>query len=456
MNESQLIQKVLKEGEAVVKRQDRLVSAVDKVLKESGKIMTTLDKVKLAKVIDNVSNLLLLNEAEGTQISDIAKKSEFLNLVVTTYAKSTLPTATMTFAQDQETSIVYYLAYKYDTKKGEIVKGDVLNSVNKYWVAASKVEAASKFASSEIALETIGAVLALGTYRFEFTPIIPGTIKITDGTDKYTDDGEGNVSDGTTTGTIDYNTGIFTSVDIVLADATVDYEYDNQTSPVKVPQLKLEVSKLTLNAKAYTLGFNYSTFAAYNLLRSQNVDLKDLLGEGTANELVAEKDALVYNDFENSGTTLSVTHSATASAYYSERDQIQSFGLRLIEAQQLVFNKTRKIRPNIVVCGTNGSYLARQLEGFNETGVSGSTGITVFGTWKGLTFIENPFQDSDVCVLTWKSGDFSSSYAVGDYMPVIQTQMLAYEDFSNKSSLATVFSKKMLNPDFFAEVLITH
>lgn len=84
MNEQALVQKVLKEGEAIVKRQDRLVSAVDKVLKESGRTMTTLDKVKLATVIDNVSNLLMMNEAEGTQVTDIAKKAEFLNLVVTT------------------------------------------------------------------------------------------------------------------------------------------------------------------------------------------------------------------------------------------------------------------------------------------------------------------------------------------------------------------------------------
>lgn len=84
MNETQLITKILKEGEAVVKRQDRLVSAVDKVLKESGRTLTSLDKIKLATVIDNVESLMMLNEADGTQVTDIAKKAEFLNLVVTT------------------------------------------------------------------------------------------------------------------------------------------------------------------------------------------------------------------------------------------------------------------------------------------------------------------------------------------------------------------------------------
>lgn len=85
MNEAKITARLLKEGEAVVKSQERLVSAVEKALKEScGRTMSQLDKVKLATVINNVSDLLMMNEAEGTQITDIAKKAEFLNLVVTT------------------------------------------------------------------------------------------------------------------------------------------------------------------------------------------------------------------------------------------------------------------------------------------------------------------------------------------------------------------------------------
>lgn len=458
MNEQALISRVLKEGEALVKRQDRLVSAVDKVLKESGRTMTTLDKVKLATVIDNVSNLLMLDEAEGTQITDIAKKAEFLNLVVTTWAKSTLPVSTMTFAMTQETSVVYYLSYQYDTDKGGIKKGDQLNSYDQYWVDDDKFESASKYASAEIDIETTGALAASETYKMEFTPVVEGSIKIEDGSTVYTDK-DGNIVDSSdaVVGTIDYETGIITSTTLTLSsDTTMSYEYNNQITPVKVPQLKLKDTKLVLNAKAYTLGYEYSTFAAFNLLRSQNVDLKDLLGEGAANELVSEIDAIVYNDFAKSGSTLSVTFNMNPTGYYDERLYIQSFGLRLVQAQQLVFNKTRKIRPNIVVLGVNGSYLARNLEGFVSQEEANPVGIHVIGTYKGMILIENPFQDEDLNILTYKAGEFTGSYAVGDYMPVIQTQLLQYENFSNKSSLATMKAKKMLNNKFFSEVIITH
>ena len=104
----------------------------------------------------------------------------------------------------------------------------------------------------------------------------------------------------------------------------------------------------------------------------------------------------------------------------------------------------------------NGAYLSRQLDGFTSQEEANPVGIHVIGTYKGMTIIENPFQDEDLCVLTFKANAFTGSYATGMYMPVIQTPLLQYEDFRNTSSLATMMSKKMLNTNFFAEVVITH
>ena len=460
MNEASLTRKYLKEGEAVVKRNEKLIASVEKALKESSnRTLSALDKIKLATVIDNTSNLLMMNESdEHTEVKDIAKKQEFLNLVVCTWAKSTLPVSTMTFAMSQETSVVYYLAYKYANNKGGITAGDNLNTYDQYWVDDSKVEAASKYASEEIEGETVGAIAATDTYKMEFTPVNAGSVKITDGATEFVDDGEGHIKNASdvTVGTIDYVTGIITSTTLATSDATIDYTYNNQECPVEVPQLKLEVTKLLLNAKAYTLGYTYSTFAAFNLARTQNVDLKDLLGEGAANELVEEIDALVYTDFAKSGTTLSVTFNMNATGYFSEHEYYQGFGNRLIQAQQLVWQKTRKIRPNIAILGMNGAYLARQLDGFTSQEQANPIGIHVIGSYRGITLIENPFQDEDLCILTYKANEFTGSYAVGEYMPVMQTALLSYEDFRNSSSLATMVAKKMLNTKFFSEVLITH
>ena len=422
MNESMIAKRYLREGEAIVRRNDKMVSAVERALKESSnRTLSKLDKVKLATVIENISNLMSLTEsASHTEVSDIADKQEFLNLVVCTYAKSTLPASTMTFAMSQETSVVYYLAYKYGSNKGGIQAGDTLNKFDQYWVDDNKIDAASKYASEEIEGETVTDMAATDTYTLEFKPVAAGSIKITSGANEYVDDGEGNIHKtgvATTVATVDYETGVITSTTLTTSDATVDYVYANTICPVQVPQLKLEVSKLLLNAKAYTLGYTYSTFAAFNLLRSQNVDLKDLLGEGAANELVQEIDALVYKDFEAAATTnnLGVTFNMNSTGYFSQHEYYQGFGDALQQAAQLVFEKTRKIRPNVAVVGVNGGFLARQLDGFTSTEGANDVGTHVIGNFRGITIIENPLQDADLCVMTFKGNDFQGAYAVGEY-----------------------------------------
>lgn len=79
----------LREGEMLVKKHDRMISAVDKALKESASFGAGLNqerKVALATMLDNVSRCFDANAPRvltesGTQVVDIAKKNEYLNLV---------------------------------------------------------------------------------------------------------------------------------------------------------------------------------------------------------------------------------------------------------------------------------------------------------------------------------------------------------------------------------------
>lgn len=79
----------LKEGEALVKKHNRMISAVNKALKESaafGGEMNSEKQTNLAIMLENVSRCFdaygskVLTES-GTQVVDIAKKNEYLNLV---------------------------------------------------------------------------------------------------------------------------------------------------------------------------------------------------------------------------------------------------------------------------------------------------------------------------------------------------------------------------------------
>lgn len=76
------------EGQAMVKKHSRLISAVDRALKENASYGRGLDqyrKITLAQLLENTSQAYeyykKLNEAQGVQVTDIAGKNDYLNLV---------------------------------------------------------------------------------------------------------------------------------------------------------------------------------------------------------------------------------------------------------------------------------------------------------------------------------------------------------------------------------------
>lgn len=79
----------LSEGQALLKKHSRRISAVSKALKESAAFGAELDndkKISLAVMLENVSRDFdcrspkIMTES-GTQVVDIAKKNEYLNLI---------------------------------------------------------------------------------------------------------------------------------------------------------------------------------------------------------------------------------------------------------------------------------------------------------------------------------------------------------------------------------------
>lgn len=77
----------LKEADALIKKHESMINAVDNALKESASFeaMDSNKKANLAIMLENVSNQVeakaprVLTES-GTQVVDIAKKMEYLNL----------------------------------------------------------------------------------------------------------------------------------------------------------------------------------------------------------------------------------------------------------------------------------------------------------------------------------------------------------------------------------------
>lgn len=83
-----VIERLLKEGESLVKKFSTQINAVDKALRESAGYEEGLDpyrKNNLAIMLENTENAIYaynaIREAQGFQTTDVAKKNDYLNLV---------------------------------------------------------------------------------------------------------------------------------------------------------------------------------------------------------------------------------------------------------------------------------------------------------------------------------------------------------------------------------------
>ena len=266
------VREYLTENEHLLRKHSRMISAVNKALKENANYGRELDEFKksnLAVMLENVSHAFdvraKLVEAQGTQVGDIAKKNDYLNLI--SAVMPTLVAADLVNVQPlkQKAGVVYYLKNVFDDNKGKIEKGDVISSFERVYVENDKLDSAFKYTSETVEAEAL--VVEGGTAKLAWTPVVPGSVKI----GGNTDDGAGNIGSAK----IDYETGVITGLSGSNLEA--DYEHDMYAAPIRVPRIKTIVTDITVTARPRKLATAFSLDAAYDLQMTQNVDLQSII-----------------------------------------------------------------------------------------------------------------------------------------------------------------------------------
>lgn len=454
------------EGERMVKKHARLISAVDRALKENanyGKGLDQYRKVTLATLLENTSNLYdnmkRLNEAQGVQVTDIAAKNDYLNLV--TAVMPTLVAEDIVSVQPlkQKAGVVYYLKTTYGSTKGKITAGDTISEINRVW--PNEVDGAIEYSSEDITDETV--VTTSGAFTLSWTPVVPGSVSFKVSTDDYVDDGEGKiVLSGTTTqkGTIDYSTGAvtLTNTSEAPADDVVSYKLDLLTSPVEnVPTIQTVVTDLTLTARPRKLKTVFGLDAAFDLMATQNVDLQSILQENTTNEIRSEIDAEILRDLGNNGSSLNISWNLPVPFGISKVEHYESFYQTCVEAANKIYNKTRRVTGNIVIVGEKAANVIETHRLFNAAASLNEAGPHIMGTLGGrFLVVKNPYYNGNKFVVCYK-GDipFDCNYVYAPYMPITATQFIMGADFSGSRGYATSYAKKLIASDFFCNGTIT-
>jgi hypothetical protein len=249
------------------------IQVAENVQKKFGKTMDLEKKVALATVLENTQKIM-----EATNSSNIPSKTFFMDMITGVVPNLIASDIVSTQAMEAKASIVSYLRYVYGTDKGATQAGTMFN--NSLYTGKSDMNYSSRLVSDEQVLDNV---------NFEFTPILPGTVRVElpDGT-QYVDDGTGNLTDpltATPVGTINYSTGAFTCA-TATAGTTATYEYNNEQVPdLKVPEINITLAQIPIYAKSRKLAAYWGFDAAYDLKQQYGEDITDVMATQAAAEI---------------------------------------------------------------------------------------------------------------------------------------------------------------------------
>ena len=414
--------------------------------RKQGKPSLNLEtKAALATCLENTRQI-----CEATQSSHIPSKTFFMDMVASVIPNVIAPELVSVQAMDAKAGMISYLRFVYGDNKGATKAGQMFN--NSLYKGTSDPE----YSSSVVTDEPITAEAASGgkfNTSVSFYPVVPGTLIITGtgGTKVVDKDGNGTLSDGT--GKIDYANGKITNLTADPGEgAVVSYQYDNESVPVKVPQINLELAQVPIFAHSRKLAAYWGFDAAYDLKKQYGEDATTLLAVQASGEIAHEIDTEIILDLYNqAGAGAPLIWSRTAPIGVQLIDHYDTFWAKLAEGDAAIFGATQRFNPNFVCCGINVAAVIQVMRNFDGTGAAGGVGPHFIGTLGGRYKVYVvPAMPADGFVMGYKGNNFlEAGYVYAPYMPVLSTDILTLANMTGQQGYATSYGKKMVNSKLY-------
>ena len=408
------------------------IAIAESVRAKQGREALSLEtKAALATCLENTRQL-----CEATQSSNIPSKTFFLDMVASVVPNIIAPELVSVQAMDAKAGMISYLKFVYGTDKGATVRGQMFNN-SLYKGDFDDMNYSSSLIENEPLADT-------GDINLAFYPVVPGSLTI-EGVG--TDNGEGVIG----TGTIDYKTGKVTGV-TVEADATATYAYDNETAPVKVPQINLELAQIPVFAKSRKLAAYWGFDAAFDLKKQYGEDVTALMATQAAGEIAHEIDTEIVMDLYNqAGAGAELVWSKTAPVGVQLIDHYDTFWAKLAEGDAAIFGATQRFNPNFICCGINVAAVIQVMRNFSGDASATGVGPHFFGTVGGRYKVYVvPAMPADAFVMGFKGNNFlETGYVYAPYMPVTSTDALMLANMTGQQGYATSYGKKMVNSKLY-------
>lgn len=359
-------------------------------------------------------------------------------------------------AMDNRVGMINYIDYKYSKTKGATLAGTTFaSSIN---MGKSDPEYTSNVISNEVVGEGDGTETE---FFLAWTPVMATSLELfVDGTKKTVG----------TDFTLDADTGkvTFTTAPASTKVVTANYIFDNESVQsdgpnaagfTNAPEIELKLNSIPVTAQARTLRAYWAFDAAYELQKEYGQDIETLLATNAAGEIAHEIDSELTRDlykFADAGAQLTWSKSLTPGIALV--DHYDSFMVKLTEGSNQIFNATRKVKANFLICGLNVANVIENMRGFTANGASVTAiGPHFLGTLQnGMKVYVNPDYDPNVFVEGYKgSSMFDAGAFYCPYMPVASTDLIMDANFRGQRGWATMYGKKIVNNKMYIKGYIT-
>lgn len=352
------------------------------------------------------------------------------------------------------TSLIFYLDFVYATNKGSVRRGDTAFS------SIARGPSNPSYTSPNIDEESVGTgdgATQAFTANLSFTPVVPGSVVITDGVSTVTDDGAGGVTGDASAGSVNYANGAV-SVTFNTAPAsgvalTVSYSYDMEANPL-LPEMDLVLQSTPVVARPRKLKTKWSLEAAFNLRSLHGLEAEVELTSATGSEIRFEIDREVILDLRKLAGSGSVFWNKDLPSGVSYTEQKLSIVDAFVTGSNLIHKSTGRGTATWLLGGEGVANVVETLPGFVPTpGLPNGLvkGVYRAGRLNGRwDFFKDPFYADSAFLMGYKGQSFlEAGYVYAPYIPLYTTPTIVLDDFIGRKGLATQYGKKSVNPLFY-------
>lgn len=431
-----------------LERHKSRIRVAENVQKSLGKSLNLEKKMALAQILENTNRIL--ESSAATNSVNIATKTHFMDLITAVVPNLIASDIVSTQAMDAKSAMISYLRFQYGSDKGQTAKGTMFT--NSLYTAQSDPNYTSREIVEEVVVDSV---------NFEYTPILPGTVRIElpDG-ETLRDDGNGNLVHATNgnQGTINYLTGEF-SCSAAIEGTMATYEYNNEQVPdLTVPEITLSLAQIPVYAKSRKLRAYWGFDAAYDLEQQYGKSIQDVMSTQAGAEIAHEIDTeIVFDLVKQASAGAELTWNKIPPTGVNVVDHYDSFWVKLTEGAKTIFQATQRVEPNFIVCGTNVTAVIECMRNFDGSGASNAVGPHFIGTLGGKYKVYTvPLLDANTFVMGYKGSNFlEAGYVYAPYMPILTTDILMPADFRGQQGYATSYGKRMVNGKMYIKGKIT-